>query len=201
MPIFEVRRYRTTKINITFFFGGEGEGNEVLSTVFSFFLKKSNTVWYKPEKLVLGAHFPHICGSIGPIVSKNNRVHPWVNPHQLCEFHENQFRMSLKFCLLCGNRYARRYSRFVQHVVPMFKEIYDNAVHISSVGKCNFKENTCTSMIEGSTSSVLERAVQAKIKKTNCFVENGIFSVSNRTKHPLPPPIYHTTKHRSTVEL
>ncbi len=41
----------------------------------SFFLKKPHIGWLKPEKLVLGHIFPHICGSVGPIVSKNNRVH------------------------------------------------------------------------------------------------------------------------------
>ncbi len=47
----------------------------------SFFLKKPHTVWLKPEKPVLGHIFPHICGCVGQIVSKNNRVdHPRL-PH------------------------------------------------------------------------------------------------------------------------
>ncbi len=58
----------------------------------SVFFKKPHTIWLKPKKLVLGAHFPHICDSIGPIVSKNNSVHPWLDPHQPCEFHENRFK-------------------------------------------------------------------------------------------------------------
>ncbi len=32
-----------------------------------------------------------MCGSIGPIVSKNNRVRPRVNPHVPGEFYENRF--------------------------------------------------------------------------------------------------------------
>ncbi len=39
--------------------------------------------------------FSNICGSIGPIVFKNNRVHPWVDPHQPCEFHWNRFKTAI----------------------------------------------------------------------------------------------------------
>ncbi len=50
-------------------------------------------------------------------------------------------------------------------------------------------------------SPVLEMAVDAKIEKTDCFVENGIFSVSDRTERALSPPIYHTIKDHSCVAL
>ncbi len=39
-----------------------------------------------------GHIFLHISDSIGPTVSKNNKVHPWVDPHQPCEFYENRFK-------------------------------------------------------------------------------------------------------------
>ncbi len=41
----------------------------------------------------------------------------------------------------------------------------------------------CTSMIKGFKSLVVEMVVQAKIGKTDCFVKNWIFSVSDRTEH------------------
>ncbi len=59
----------------------------------------------------------------------------------------------------------------------------------------------CTSMIKGSMLSLLERTVQAKIEKMDCFVENGIFSISDRTEQALSPPICRITKDRSSVEL
>ncbi len=43
----------------------------------------------KVKKLVLCANFLRISGSIGSIVSKNNRFHPRVDSHQPCEFHKN----------------------------------------------------------------------------------------------------------------
>ncbi len=47
----------------------------------------------KAKKPVLGAHFPHISGSIGPTVfKKKNRVQPCMDLHQPCEFHENWFK-------------------------------------------------------------------------------------------------------------
>ncbi len=57
------------------------------------------------------------------------------------------------------------------------------------------------SMIKGSMSSVLEMVVEAKIEKIYCFVENGIFSISDRTERALSPAIYHTREDRSSVEL
>ncbi len=58
----------------------------------SFFLKKAQTGWMRAENPVLEAHFPHISGSIGPIVSKNNRVLRCADPHQPREFNENRFK-------------------------------------------------------------------------------------------------------------
>ncbi len=49
--------------------------------------------------------------------------------------------------------------------------------------------------------TVLEMAVQAQVEKMVCFVENGIFSISNRTEHVLSPPFYHTMEDCSSVEL
>ncbi len=46
----------------------------------------------KAEKPVLGHILPCNSDSVGPIVSKNDRVHPGVNPHQPCELQENRFR-------------------------------------------------------------------------------------------------------------
>ncbi len=46
----------------------------------------------------------------------------------------------------------------------------------------------------------MERAVEAKIEKTDCFVKNEIFSVSDRTEHALSPIIYRTAKDSSSVE-
>ncbi len=46
----------------------------------------------KAKKPVLGHIFSHISGSIGPIVSKKIRVHPFADSHQSCEFHENRFK-------------------------------------------------------------------------------------------------------------
>ncbi len=54
----------------------------------------------KAEKPVLGAHFPLQQDSIGPIVSKNNRVHPWMDLHQPFEFHENRFKTET--CIVCS---------------------------------------------------------------------------------------------------
>ncbi len=55
-------------------------------------------------------------------------------------------------------------------------------------------------MIEG-LSSVLERVVEAKIEKMNYFVENGIFSITDRTEHAPSSPIYSTMTDHSSVDL
>ncbi len=54
----------------------------------SFFLEKSHTGWMKDQKCILEHIFPYISGSTRTIVSENNRVYPWVDPH----FHENLFK-------------------------------------------------------------------------------------------------------------
>ncbi len=71
MTIFEGMGHRATKMNITFFGGKIGYRIQFLS----FFFKKLHTVQLKPEKIVLGHIFPHICDSIVPIVSETDRVH------------------------------------------------------------------------------------------------------------------------------
>ncbi len=70
--------------------------NGVFSSVLKFFSQKTPIPSDLNPKNWFWEHiFPHICGSIGPIVSKNNRVHPWVDlPHQLCKFHENWFKIA-----------------------------------------------------------------------------------------------------------
>ncbi len=52
----------------------------------SFLLEKPQSVWLKPEIWFWGHIFPHICGYIGRIVSKNNKVHPRVDLHQPWNF-------------------------------------------------------------------------------------------------------------------
>ncbi len=70
----------------------------------SFFLKKKPILFdLNPKNRFWGHIFPHICGSVGRIVSKNNRVHPWVDPHQPCEFHENRIRTAT--CILTSYTY------------------------------------------------------------------------------------------------
>ncbi len=46
----------------------------------------------KSENPVLGHIFPYICGIIGPIVSKNNNVRPWIDSYQPCKFHRNRLK-------------------------------------------------------------------------------------------------------------
>ncbi len=77
----------TTKMNITF-----SMVNVVPNTVLKFLHQKTYTGWMKAQNQFWWDIFPHISGSIGSIVSKNNRVHPCVDPHQPCELHENQFK-------------------------------------------------------------------------------------------------------------
>ncbi len=78
---------RTTKMNI----GNLFCGNEYRILFSSFFLKKTHTAWMKAGKSVLGHIFLYIRGSIRLIVSKNDWVHPWMDPHQQWEFHEKRF--------------------------------------------------------------------------------------------------------------
>ncbi len=94
MTIFKGTRRRTTKMNITFS-GGKGVPN----TVFKFFPQKNIPSEFNQENW-FGAHFPYIYGSIGPIVSKSDRDHQWVDPHQPCDFHENRFKTATCITLL-----------------------------------------------------------------------------------------------------
>ncbi len=76
--IFEGTRRRTTEMNITFCMG-----NRMPNTVFKFFPSKNLIQSDSNRKNWFWGHiFPLICGSIGPIDFKNNRAHPWANPHQ-----------------------------------------------------------------------------------------------------------------------
>ncbi len=44
---------------------------------------------------------PHTSSSMQSIVSKNHRVHPQVDPHLPCEFHENWFKTAN--CIVCSH--------------------------------------------------------------------------------------------------
>ncbi len=44
---------------------------------------------------------------MGPIVSKNNGLLPWVDPHQPCEFYGNRFKTTT--CILCFCTYINNY--------------------------------------------------------------------------------------------
>ncbi len=90
-----------------FFFWKIGYPPNTQTKFLSFFSKTPISSDLNPKNLFWGHIFPHICGSIGPIVSKNNRVHPWVNPHQRCEFHENQFNTVT--CIVISYKYISIY--------------------------------------------------------------------------------------------
>ncbi len=74
----------------------------------SFFLKKPVPSDLIPKNWFWGYIFPHICGSIVPIVSKNNRVHTWVDPHQPCEFHKNRFKTATCIVRSISHIYIKR---------------------------------------------------------------------------------------------
>ncbi len=65
MAIFQGMWSQITKMETTF-----SMENGVPNTTLKFFPKKPHTGLMKAKKSVLGAHFPHISGSIGPIVNK-----------------------------------------------------------------------------------------------------------------------------------
>ncbi len=70
MTFFEGTGFRTTKMT-TFFLG-----NWLTNTVLKFFPQKNPTPSdLNPKNWFCGHVFPHIYDSIGPIVSKNNRIH------------------------------------------------------------------------------------------------------------------------------
>ncbi len=54
--------------------------------------KKKNTSRKKAKNRFCGHVFTYISSSIGPFVSKNNKVPPWMYRHQPYEFHENRFK-------------------------------------------------------------------------------------------------------------
>ncbi len=72
-------------------------------TQYCFYVFSSKTripAEWKPKTQFSGHIFPHINGSIGPIISKNNRIHPWIELHQPCEFHESWFKTTI--CIMCS---------------------------------------------------------------------------------------------------
>ncbi len=75
-------------MSITF----SGENGLPNTVFFNFFIKKPQLNESRKKTTGLKAHFPPYLWFFGPIVSKNNRVHSWVEPHQSCEFHENWFK-------------------------------------------------------------------------------------------------------------
>ncbi len=68
-PFLRQSRRRTTEMSWTF-----SVKNGIPHTVHKFFLWKIPYRLNESKKLILGAHFPHIGGSIGPTDSKNNRT-------------------------------------------------------------------------------------------------------------------------------
>ncbi len=89
MTIFQRMGCLMTKTNITFFME-----NGAPDTVLKFFPRKKNHIgWMKAKKKKqFGVHFPpHQWFYWTECLKKNNnnRVHPCVDLHQPCEFHEN----------------------------------------------------------------------------------------------------------------
>ncbi len=83
----------------------------------SFFLKNTHIVWLKHKKPVLGAHFTPFCGSIGPIVSKNNRfTHEWTRTNHVNFMNQN--------CDL--------YRNFL-YSIPSFNSRYDKRTTFSTI--------------------------------------------------------------------
>ncbi len=86
MTIFDVKGCQMTKISRTFF-----KGKRVPNTVFKFFPRKIPYWLNESQKTGFGGALPLYWWFYWLIVSKNNRVHPWMDTHQTCDFHENQF--------------------------------------------------------------------------------------------------------------
>ncbi len=78
MIIFKGMERRTTKMNITF-----SVESGVPNTVFKFYPQKISYRLNEIGKNGLWLIFPYL-GVLGPIISKNNRVETWVQPHQSC---------------------------------------------------------------------------------------------------------------------
>ncbi len=88
MAIFEGKGRRTKKMNLIL-----SLRKEVKNTVFKFILQKSPYRLNESRKTGFGCTFsPCMGGSIWPIVSKNNTVHPREDPQQPCELHEKRFK-------------------------------------------------------------------------------------------------------------
>ncbi len=68
MTIFLGMWHRMTKMNIMF-----SMGNGVPNTAMKLFPQKPHTGLMKAKKTVLGYIFPHISGSIGPVVYKKKK--------------------------------------------------------------------------------------------------------------------------------
>ncbi len=88
MTIFQGMRCRTTKMNITF-----SMRNGVSNMALKFFSQKPPHIgWMKAKKPVLGAHFPSYQWFYWNNCFQKNRVHPFVDWHKPCEFHENRVK-------------------------------------------------------------------------------------------------------------
>ncbi len=80
------------------------------NTVFEFFPKKNPYLLTLVWKTGFGSIFSYIYDSTEPTVSKNNRIHPWVNLQQRCHFHKNQFKTAT--CIVCSHAWFTFSSRF-----------------------------------------------------------------------------------------
>ncbi len=80
MTIFERMVHQMTKINWIF-----STKNWVPNTVFKLFFFQIHPYRLNGiQKTRFEGIFHHINGSVGPILSKNNRIHPWVDSYQPC---------------------------------------------------------------------------------------------------------------------
>ncbi len=88
MTIFQGTGCWTTKMNITF-----SAGNGVPNLALKFFLKKPHTDRMKAKKPFLEVHFHSYQWFYWTdYFQKKNRIHPCVDSHRLCEFHENRLK-------------------------------------------------------------------------------------------------------------
>ncbi len=80
MTLFQGMGSRTAKMNKTF-----PMGNGVLNAVLKIFPQKPPYRSNEGQKTFMGAHFPYLSGSIGPIVSKKNIgfVHVWTRTNHV----------------------------------------------------------------------------------------------------------------------
>ncbi len=87
MTIFLGMTCVSTKMNINF-----SKGNEVPNRALKFFPQNPIPAEWKPKNQFWGYIFPYISDSLDRLFPKKSRVHPCVNSHQTCEFHENRFK-------------------------------------------------------------------------------------------------------------